>query len=225
MTSKSFLDKLNVVALRFSSGGRKPEQLDYLETELDLGNQTELEAGYRSQFQPLLVGFEGAAYSGYVIHNLTARVTQDIGLVQSVGNKNMRQHLDYARMANERNLPIISLGFSWGCGRAMAFAHRCQKEAIPIDLMIYMDPTYLGLSPFPKKIPSNVGRTIAFKSDRTIEIVGGRGLQREDFEDPRSYFENILVEETEHPMLPKRDSVEERIRREILEIFKKPEYF
>ncbi len=193
----------------------------YIENTLSYLNQTKQTREEKIKTQPLIIGIEGAFVSGYVIHNLTARIANDLGLAQSAGKSQYNKHLEYAEKSYQNRNKIIGLGFSWGCGRIRDFAEDCKKRNIPIELIIYLDATYLSET-HPKEIPSNVEKVINYMSDKRYTSRGlrGREIIKEDCENPSTIIENHEITGTEHVTLPKSKELEEMIKQEIRDILK-----
>ena len=169
----------------------------------------------RVKTKPLLVGIEGAFVSGYVIHNLTAKIAYQLGLAQSADKSNYKKHLMYIEKVHENGNKIILLGYSAGCDAVRKLAEDCEKRNINIDLMIFLDPTYLAWLP-PKKISRNVRKVICYKSNND-GLIEGRALERKDFESQETSFENYKLKKTDHWNLPKNKELFEKLEQDIKE--------
>ena len=192
----------------------------YIETELDSRNQNSKELRVRVQAgRPLIIGIEGAFRSGYIIHNLTARIADNLNLAQSAGKANYRQHIDIAKQAHANRGKIIVMGFSAGGEMARGIAEELGRGTpkVPVNLLIYLDAIYTaGL--FPGKISDNVERVVNYMSEHTSRGLSGVELTEKNCQGSKTEIENYLIRGTEHITLPKSKELQGMIEAEIRKV-------
>ncbi len=101
------------------------------------------------------------------------------------------------KKASEQKRKILLIGYSSGCDQVRLTAKWCDKQNIPIEKMIFFDPTYLSCS-FGKSIPKNVRSITNYLSQRGVldilEIGKGREIKKSDLENPETNYENIELD-------------------------------
>jgi len=160
--------------------------------------QTQQEFRENLNCKPLLISCEGMQFglipfSGKRTANLSANVAESLNLATITTNSSSDSYNKYLKcieQAYERKKPIILMGFSQGADFARILAKKACEKDIPIDLLIYLDPTYTRyVDSVYKNIPDNVKKVKAYYSQGPSNAFRGNLLTKENFCNPDTPFE------------------------------------
>lgn len=142
----------------------------------------DLDLDYYPKEKPLLVGVDGFLSNDLdQLGNKLEKKCNTPVIIEPVGN--WKENMPEIRQAYIQRRKICFIGFSMGSEQMKLTAEQCEKEGIPIDLLIVIDPTYTNLSEL--GIPGNVKRIMPYFSTNKVDPMGwARG-------DPRKFKKTI----------------------------------
>lgn len=126
------------------------------------------------QRKPLVAGVDG--WWSNDLENLADRMNRAYDVpVKIVDVHHWKENMEVIREAYKQDRKIILMGFSAGCHQVgVLTARQCEREKIPIELILLFDPTYTNGEPL--YLPSNVSRIVVyFSSDENDILAGVRG--------------------------------------------------